>query len=155
MPTCRVLTTFASISTAGFTIGGLARFAGDARHFYHLATPWLDAAHTSAIVIGGISFWCLIFARPNVSPQWRWRSPPLLAAGDVIPLAIYLGILAIGIIWTRIAPSEHSVLVLSFARNTDLWWTLVVWQLWCDADRRQTMIDDEQDRHGQAPFEVC
>jgi hypothetical protein len=161
MPTRRkVLTIFALIGIVGFTIDGLARLTSDVLHFYHLAWPWLDPVwldpvwldpvRTSALLVGMIGGAGVVCATPR--PCWNWPSP---TAREVVPLAVYLGALGIGIIWAQIAPSGPSVLVWSVARNSDLWWALVVWQLWCNADQRQIMIDRDQEEPNQIRHGVC
>jgi hypothetical protein len=155
MPTRRqVLKIFASIGIVAFTIAGLARFGGEVVNFYHLAWPWLDPVRSIGLGVGVIGGWGVIFATPDRPPQWRWWRWSWTAR-EMTPLAIYLGVLAAGLIWTMIAPSGPSVLVWSLAKDSDLWWVFLVWQFWHDADQRQEFIDRNQAEPSQLRHGVC
>lgn len=152
MPTARkVLSIFASIGIAGFTIGGLARFAGEITQIYYLAWPWLDPLRMSGLGVGAIGLMGVLFAIPNKPPQWRnWKLP---TARDMLPLALLAAAAAVAIVWKRASPSVPSELFLKLVSDSDFYWCLLVWWRWCEADR--AMNDREQERPNSASLGVC
>jgi hypothetical protein len=161
MPTRRkVLTTFACIGFAGFAIAGVARFADGALHLYHVAWPWLDHLRWCGLGFGTIALWGVLFASPDKPQQTRWRSWLLLSAREIISretisIVVFFGAVTALIFWTRDATSAPSVLIRILAKDSDLWWLLVLWLFWREANRRQDIIEGIQSERNQASLGAC
>jgi hypothetical protein len=155
MASHRALTTIASIGIAGFVIAGVAHFADEALPRYHLTWPWLSLVRLCAYVVGIIGFLCVASATPDRPPQIQWRSWFLPPARDIVAFAVFFAAITAAVIWARNTTSQSSSLIQILAKDSDMWWIFVIWQMWREAERKQAMLQGTQTQPNRASLGVC